>query len=219
MSRLLRRAALLFSLAAFATAPGCIVDPPADAPDSDGGTGGIRPPDDVESPDGLALTFVSGHLGNYWDCPEEAATASDAASPDPGAEADRGACPPELNDQCEPFLNCEAAMVLVEVRNTTDTAVSAFTVRSLALVDEAGEVVAAEPLGVFEPMTDSAPAALAPGEMRQLRVDFRGPAREAAARFNDPDHPVHVELELLGDDRTDGHLSTPPLWSLPAVAT
>ena len=104
-----RHLALLALLAAIATTtPACISDP-TDA-DADAGAA-------VAEGD-FTLTFVSGHLGNYWDCPGEANDAgssgtdpSGAAAPDEAAgDAAAGACAPGLEDSCNGPLNCRKSV-------------------------------------------------------------------------------------------------------------
>jgi hypothetical protein len=89
----MKRFALSLSLTLLAAlTPACIADPDDGGATTDAGaTGGTEVPVDGAA---LSLTFVSGHLGNYWDCPGEAngagAAGACSGNPDRGREVGVG---------------------------------------------------------------------------------------------------------------------------------
>ncbi len=183
---------------------GCIQESGGEDPDA-----GIEP---VRTT--LALTYVSGHLGSYWDCPEEAMSAPGGAPAgfDAGA-AEAGDCADA--EDCGGPLNCDAAMLLIQVQNTGEVGLT--TLRAEDLVIHQTPPLASEILAVTDAETGQAPGPLAPGASMQLRVDFRGPpAGDWQTQFP-------VEVDVVGDDAEGPAaretLLTPGLSSLPAVAT
>jgi hypothetical protein len=213
---------LLFALLT-ATTPACISNPSdsddeADAGGGGGGGGGEQPP--VEGD--FQLTFVSGHLGNYWDCPEEAngagAGTPDGTAGEAAGDAAAGACAPGFEDSCTGPLNCEAAMVIVEVRNTGEVPLGDLSIVSIELLGQDGDRETLEGLGVFS-STEPAPGPLAPGASRQVRVEFRGPASDSGNQFNGdaPERTLHIVLS--GGDAGTAEVTTPAVYPLPAVAT
>ncbi|MEZ4469130.1 MAG: hypothetical protein R3F60_27345 [bacterium] len=163
----------------------------------------------------LALTFVSGHLGNYWDCPDEAMSlpGARAAAPDPGADisGEAGDC---AEEGCG-LLNCDGAMLLIQVENTGSAPVDALTARDLVI--HLDPPLDSEILAITDAATGAPATTLAPGQSVQLRVDFRGPPA------GDWQEQFKVEVEVVGE--RDGaresatSLETPPLARLSAVAT
>jgi hypothetical protein len=212
---------LFFSAAISVTVSACIADPEDGAATADAGAGGAggesgggtEVPVDGEA---LALTFVSGHLGSYWDCPEEANGAGEdrpaGAPAAPGEIA--GDCADTADAACGSYLNCEAAMVMLDVRNATDAALADFRIASIVLVNEDGTTEDLEPLGIVDADSQGAPAALPSGGTETLRLDFRGPARNP-----DPNGNRFLRIELRAGERAAGDLETPPVFELPAVAT
>lgn len=208
----MKRLASVLSLALLAAwTPACIADPDDGNATADAGaTGGTEVPVNGAA---LTLTFVSGHLGNYWDCPGEANGAGIAAGAPREAAGDAaGACPP--GEECVSIVNCEAAMVMLEVENETDGALADFRIERIVLVNDDGTTEDLEGLGIVDAETQAAPAALPAGATRTLRLDFRGPARDPNA-----DGDRFLRLELRAGDDAAGTLETPPLFSVPAVAT
>lgn len=209
--RNLRRFALLALLAA--ATPACISNPEDTDADADAGA--------VAAEGDFTLTFVSGHLGNYWDCPGEAngAGTPDGAAPREAAgDAAAGACAPGFEDSCNGPLNCEAAMVVVEVTNTGDTDLGDLSIVSIELIDAEGTSETLEGLGVFS-TTEPAPGALSPGASRQVRVEFRGPGRDSNSGFNGDAPERHLHIVLSGGDAGTAEVTTPAVYPLPAVAT
>lgn len=200
----LRKLAFLVLLAA--ATPACISNPS----DSDSGADA-----GVETGTGdFELTFVSGHLGNYWDCPGEANGAGTPAGSEAAGDAAAGACAPGFEESCNSPLNCEAAMVVVEVTNTGDTDLGDLNIESIEMIDADGTTVLLEGLGVFA-TTEPAPGPLTPGGSRQVRVEFRGPPYSGA---NDvPER--HLRIVLSNSDAGSAEVTTPAVYSLPAVAT
>jgi len=220
----MKRLVTAFSLSFLAAlTPACIADPEDGTATADagaGGTGGAggnggEPGGGIEVPvsgAALALTFVSGHLGNYWDCPREANGARAGEAGAPGAPEFAGDCADDTD--CGSISNCEAAMVMLEVENETDGALSDFQIERIVLVNDDGTTEDLEGLGIVDAETQAVPAALPPGATRTLRLDFRGPARDP----ND-DGNRFLRLEIRAGESAAGTLETPPLFSVPAVAT
>lgn len=208
----MKRLALSLSLTLLAAlTPACIADPDDGGATTDAGaTGGTEVPVDGAA---LSLTFVSGHLGNYWDCPGEANGAGAAAGAPREAAGDAaGACPP--GEECVSISNCEAAMVMLEVANETDGALADFRIHHIVLVNDDGTTETLEGLGIFDAETQATPAALPAGASRTLRLDFRGPSRDPNAEGD-----RFLRIELRAGESAAGTLETPPLFSVPAVAT
>ena len=207
--RNLRRFALLAVIAA--ATPACISNPDDSDADAGAGGGGEQPP--VEGD--FQLTFVSGHLGNYWDCPAEA---NGVAAAEASGDAAAGACAPGFEDSCTGPLNCEAAMVVVEVRNTGDTDLGDLSVVSIELNGPDGTSETLEGIGVFS-STEPTPGPLTPGGSRQVRVEFRGPGRDSDNQFNGDAPERHLRIVLSGGDAGTAEVTTPAVYPLPAVAT
>jgi hypothetical protein len=165
------------------------------------------------------LTFVSGHLGSYWDCPGEANGAAAGAPAAGEAAGDAAACNPDAGEECPGgLLNCEAAMVIVEVRNTGDTDLGDLSIVSIELINEDGTRETLEGLGVFS-STEPAPGPLTPGGSRQVRVEFRGPGSDSGNQFNGDAPERHLRIVLSGGAAGSAEVTTPAVYSLPAVAT
>lgn len=190
---------LLTTLAALALAA-CAQDT------DDGADAGLEPGRTT-----LALTFVSGHLGNYWDCPEEALSLPGGGAPGAPAErAEAGDCAEDCG-----LLNCDAAMVVIQVENTGDVGLA--TLRAEDLIIHLAPPQASEILAVTDAATGAPPGPLAPGASVQIRVDFRGPPA------GDWREQLPVEVDVVGDDAAGPaareSLETPGLSRLSAVAT
>ena len=208
--RNLRRFALLALLAA--ATPACISNPSDSDTDADAGA--------VAAEGDFTLTFVSGHLGSYWDCPGEAngAGTPDGAAPREAA-GDAAACNPDATEECQGgLLNCEAAMVIVEVTNTGDTDLGDLSIVSIELLGPDGASETLEGLAVVA-TTEPAPGALTPGASRQVRVEFRGPGSDSGNQFNGDAPERHLHIVLSGGDAGTAEVTTPAVYPLPAVAT
>jgi hypothetical protein len=207
----------LLALLAAAT-PACISNPSDSDSDADAGAGGGEQP--VEGD--FELTFVSGHLGNYWDCPAEANGAGNptggGAAGNPAGDAAAGACAPGFEGECHGPLNCEAAMVIVEVTNTGDTDLGDLSIVSIELIDQDGTSETLEGLGVFS-STEPTPGPLTPGGSRQVRVEFRGPGSDSGNQFNGDAPERWLHIVLSGGDAGTAEVTTPAVYPLPAVAT
>lgn len=164
----------------------CEPDPEPD-PDPD--------PEPVESPE-LIGAFVSGHLGNYWDCPEEAYHGESTTVPGSGldgTEGDFAPCP-EDDDQCtNAVLNCETAQITIQLSNTGDVDATDVLVDTIELRNLDDVAVASLPLHTVTDIdTNQAfDGVVEVGEKLMLRIEYAGPA--------DPYQLLRVEGDASGD--------------------
>ncbi len=176
--------------------------------------------------DVFELTYVSGHLGSYHDCPSDALSPPSATGPQPaGARAEDADCAEDA--PCGPF-NCEHAEVTVSLKNTGETALVGLQVTGILLRPETGEgALTSELLGVTRDDGQPLDAAIAPGAEVALIVEFKGvPPTFDDSWFGagEPNAPVmhgsqlKVELRFETTDY-DATVSTPGLATLPMVAT
>jgi hypothetical protein len=208
---------ILFALLTAAT-PACISNPSDTDDEADAGGGGGGGGESVVEGD-FELTFVSGHLGSYWDCPGEANAAGTPDGVAGEAAGDAAACNPDATEACQGgLLNCEAAMVIVEVTNTGDTDLGDLSIVSIELIGQDGGRETLEGLGVFS-STEPTPGPLTPGGSRQVRVEFRGPGSDSGNQFNGDAPERHLHIVLSGGDAGTAEVTTPAVYPLPAVAT
>ncbi len=170
---------------------------------------GAGTPGDSIPSDSLELTYVSGHLGIYADCPAntntgEADFAGDSASM-------MAPCPPD-DEECNQggFMNCESAEVTIRIRNIGNETLHGVELAELTLLASDQSV-----LNSLIIETIHAPAeledGLEPGEEVLVRVEFQGPS----SNWEMITHPVKV---LVIDSKNNGaELVTPPLDSLPVM--
>lgn len=120
----------------------------------------------------LQGVFVSGHLGSYWDCPEEAFM---GPSPGDGDSIDGGACLEGMD--CVGFTSCESAQVTITLSNTGDADAVNILVDRIELFGTDGISRAVLPLESTIDTTTNEPfdGNLAVGEDVQLRIEFQGP--------------------------------------------
>lgn len=177
----------------------------------------------------LELTYVSGHLGSYWDCPEEAYTPAAADRP-AGESADMpassgGAFADEDCDgeDCGGYLNCQAAQVTLMIDNLADWQVTGLDITDVELLSDAGDVLATLPVVSFDDLDrDVFDGSLGAEEGSTFRVEFRGPhnvdfagvgARDAAFEA----YPVRLIFEA--DEQEPASLDTPHISTLGHMAT
>ncbi len=118
----------------------------------------------------LKGAFIAGHLGNYWDCPEEAYMGPD------GADADfAGAC--AEGTDCTPISSCETAQVTLSLSNGGDETASEILVDTIELFGTDDVSRAVLPLVAVIDTATQLPfdGTLAVGEEVILRVEFSGP--------------------------------------------
>ena len=172
----------------------------------------------------LTLTYVSGHLGTYWDCPENAHGGTTSASgkmdeaggpaAEPGeAGAFAGDC--AEGQDCGGFMNCEDAQLTIRVRNTGDGAATDVVVTDLQLMTSQGDFITALEVIGTQAVGDDWTGTLEPGAEVLIRVDFRGPWGDTLGDMDGA--PVHI-IMATGDDAV-GEITTPELRSVAMVAT
>ena len=125
----------------------------------------------------LEGTYVSGHLGNYRDCPDGGYTAEDqpASSGEPVEGDAAGACAP--GSDCESFTNCEDGQMTVQITNTGDVAATGLQTTAIELFDANGVSRAELPLIELldTDTSESFDGRIGEGESVTLRVVFLGP--------------------------------------------
>jgi hypothetical protein len=173
----------------------------------------------------VEATFVSGHLGNYRDCPGDGYS-GEAMSQD--ADAAAGACAPD--SECESFMNCEDAQLTVRLTNTGEDAASALQVTSLELFDAEGTSRAVLPLmDTVETTNNKAfDGELDVDEEIRLRVTFLGPedpytlldtsSSEDADRIAGGTHGT-IEVTFSAENHDDVKTETTALYPVPSVDT
>jgi hypothetical protein len=167
----------------------------------------------------ISLQYISGHLGAYFDCPQDAMPARNAERRNPGAapaDADEagafaGDCAEDSD--CGGFLNCQPAELRVRVTNDGENALDAVTVKQLQL-DWGDAQTQNEVLGLYDDMGEAFDGQLAPGESIDLRIEYRGPHPSDV----DWDQGLPAEVEM-GQEGVDESLITPELQMVPQVAT
>ena len=200
-------------------------------------------------PDGdLEAVYISGHLGNYWDCPDQAytpgqradgAVGSDAggAPSEPQGDFAPGACEPApapdgganapaegdvAPGYCGGPLNCEGAQATFQLSNPTGLA-RGIRVSEILLLNDSGAIVASLPVLNTE-LASGAEAfdgELSPGESVSLRVYFRGPANPYELLEDASGASDEGRLQIVIDSDTDGpvELITDAVYSQPGVVT
>lgn len=177
-----------------------------------GGNGGSTPATELE------LTYVSGHLGNYWDCPDKAssetqARAEKADQAPSGAPAEQfaGDC---ADDDCG-MMNCEDAVLTFRIRNIGVTEAEAIEVTDIEFIPTgSADVVALDVLAVARADGQAYTANLSPDEVMILRVDFAGPWEGNFASGSGA-----LRIVILTSDGRTVELVTPELQHIPSVAT
>ncbi len=139
-----------------------------------------EPEPDPEVKAVLDVNYVSGHLGNYSDCPDKGYSEDDGASA--GEAEDSAGFAPVAGDcaegeSCGGLWNCEEAQITVNLANTSMEAATGVSVEMIELLDSDGMVRAVLPVNdvmvVGEQMSFS--GELDAGEMVQVRIDYKGP--------------------------------------------
>ena len=171
----------------------------------------------------LELTYVSGHLGNSWDCPEQSTTGVGNAgpvNPSAGATADSAdmvACEPGETD-CHNggMLNCEAATVLIVVKNVGEVMAKGISITDLDLLDaDKKNIASLEIVSTSRTDDHELTGTLAPNEEMQLLITFQGPdSSKLGWNFLG-----HLYIIVVTDDDSNADLVTPALEILPAIAT
>lgn len=176
----------------------------------------VTPPDPKVSPV-LSAEFVSGHLGNYMDCPEQGYSGGDQAGRAPGLW--EGDC---AEDGCG-ILNCEGAQVTfsldnagrVEARNLRITGIELFNADGAKVADLPAESVTHVETG--EPMLE-----LAGDSQGMFYLFFKGPAQPydlLQAQDGQLGRAGVLIIKLKADNHAEITIETPYIYVLDAIAT
>ncbi len=173
--------------------------------------------------DGLEAVHVSGHLGSYRDCPEQAWENLDAERPN--ANLVDGDC---ATDQCGP-LNCQGARLTFTLSNGSDTDAEGIGALVFVLDREGVEVAELPATALLDEDGDAFDGRLAAGDEVLLHLEFVGPLDIAAlVGPADPDgdrelvawrNGAPIRLVVTSQTHEDAGLDTPALYSLPEVDT
>jgi hypothetical protein len=173
----------------------------------------------------LELTYVSGHLGNYWDCPDKGGTAGPTAPPTGApaemADAAMGACETDENGECiggggGGFMNCEEAILAIVVKNVGDVLAKGIEITDLELLDsDKNNLGALQVLSVVRNDNHDLTGELGLDEEMTLIIKFQGPQSNTFG-WN---FQGHLHLIVVTDDDSSTELVTPALEILPAMAT
>lgn len=224
------------TILALALAVGCV---PADDKNTNTDDNNIAPCGECEENNNpresaeLKGSFISGHLGNYWDCPDQGYS-PDASSEAPGARpaGDEGFCAPAENGDaangCGGPLNCEGAQLTIRLTNGGDADATSIDVSKIEIFDADGVSLTTLPvLAVFDSSTnESFDGQLAAGESIDLRVDYNGPADlysllpedETGSRVAGSDS-AFIEITVEADNHDDVVIDGGEVFVLPMVVT
>jgi hypothetical protein len=172
----------------------------------------------------LELTYVSGHLGNYWDCPGKSASGGKPGSttdPSSAPAADMAgamrACDPDDAD-CDGigFMNCEEATILMVVKNVGKIMAKGIEISDLELLDaDKKNIAKLEIVSTSRTDDHELTGTLAPNEEMQLLITFQGPnSNDVGWNFMG-----HLHIIVVTDDDSSADLVTSALEILPAMAT
>ena len=159
----------------------------------------------------MQLTYVSGHLGIYADCPDDAFTGSGAKA-DFARAAAMAPCPPDEENCQNFFMNCESAEVTIRIKNTGTSTLDGVNVAELQLLTAQESILHSLPIVAVDvppELTDG----LSPGEEVVVRVEFQGPA----SNWEMISHPIHILV--IDADNKGSEITTPPLDSLPMMVS
>lgn len=189
----------------------------------------------VDNPS-LKGLFISGHLGNYRDCPGDGySTAAGALGPEGDmdmTEADfvSGMCEDMDGDECYFALNCDDAQVTLNLTNAGRSKALGLQVIKIELFDGDGNSRATLPLiGVTDTATNLAfDGAIEVGEPRNLRVDFLGPEdpytllAPASGESNGRlwgGYPGIIEITFSAENHDDVIIASSEVYAVPSVDT
>lgn len=200
------------------------------------GTSGEWPlEEELDEPD-LEGVFVSGHLGNYMDCPEDGYTVEEetessadaGASEPPGDEPGYADCDSDA-DECGGITNCEDAQVTVQLSNLGEVAARGLEVSRIELFDAEGNSRATLPVtAVSESETNQVfDGELATDAEQTLRIDFVGPAdprelletSDSGADRSGAQSPGVIEVTISSDNQEDVVIESNEIYPVPMVVT
>jgi hypothetical protein len=140
--------------------------------------------------------FVSGHLGNYRDCPGDGYTGEVAVGGStsegepvapPGEQGDFAPCM-EGDESCtNAILNCEQAQLTVSLSNLGDAIATGLQVDRVELYNLDGDKVADLPVQAVSEQNEAYDGDLDIDESTTLRVDFQGPQNPYKLLSSGPD--------------------------------
>ncbi len=179
----------------------------------------------------LEVVFLSGHLGNYIDCPEDGYTerGTDALPGEPAGDEDigGGACAPlepgEDSGNCGAFFNCQSAQFTIMIKNTGDVKALGVDLAKVGLLGDDGEVAATLPVGE---VWDGSNRAVFDGEVDvdeevTVTVDFLGPEdiSEFVPSQNRWGGGAALELTVDADNHDDVTIKTKEVYVMSDIAT
>lgn len=191
---------------------------------NNGGNNGTE----VNDPD-LKGSFISGHLGNYWDCPDEGYTPDTTQSDAPaGAPADADFAPCAAEDEsCGGPLNCDGAQLTIRLTNGGQGDAEGLEITKIEIFDQDGLSLAVLPvIAAFDASTNETfDGTLEAGKSIDLRVDFRGPANlyelmpadDSGARSSG--ESALIEVTVSADNHDDVLIDGGEVFVLPTVVT
>lgn len=169
----------------------------------------------------LDAIFVSGHLGNYLECPDEGYSHGELEE-----DAAFGAC--EQGADCGGPLNCEGAQLTFKLVNDGMGAAVGVSVEELALLADDGSVAVTLPvIEVIDVNTGEVfDGELAAGEEVIVRIDYQGPTRldefvkpaDEAGRLAYP-QAAPARVTFGADNHDDVVVETKDIEVLPSVVT
>ena len=182
----------------------------------------------------LRGTYISGHLGSYWDCPGEGYTGEDAMMTD-GAEMDGFAEGDCAEDSCG-FLNCQDAQMTILLNNDGALVAEEISISKIRLLDLDDRELGILPLIAIHNTAHDGPfsGTLDAGAQVQLRIDFLGPENLQKLKddamsgdndgiSNDGDRAAHsgalIEITFTSKNADDEVVVSKELYDLPAVDT
>lgn len=163
--------------------------------------------------------FVSGHLGNYLDCPGDGYTEDGERAESSGAaskDADFAPCPPD--EECNYELNCEDAQMTFQLSNEGTSNVGELQIEKIELLDEQMNPIATLPLIALSDVDEGQTfdGDIETGETLDLRLDFQGPARPYDLMKTDSGY---IKLTISGDEHPAIIIESTELYTLPSVVT
>ena len=173
----------------------------------------------------LKASFVSGHLGNYQDCPEDGYRAQPDGASDQSSGISQGDC---ADDQCGSFNSCEKASAILKLSNGGDNDAIGILVQKIELKDESGSTLATLPLESVTLLDNSQfSGKVGVDDSPSIRVDFQGPVNLSELVSNDEDSTYEriaapiaiIHITLSADNADDVIVISPVATSLPAVDT
>lgn len=170
--------------------------------------------------------FVSGHLGNYMDCPAEGFPNASEGAGARAEAADFAPCPEDQADSCGGPLNCEGAQMTVRITNT-GAPLTGVTITKIELYSMDGVMLGELPMGSVQDATANASfgGSIDDGESADLRIDFTGPENLtqliADVTSTDPEYTesafVRVTVDLGNGETLT--IESDELFVLPMVVT